>query len=63
MLNPHRFAHVEQEHIPTLGERRRLQHQRGRLWDGHEVTNDLRVGDGDQSTGSDLAAEQWHHRT
>ena len=48
---------VGQEHISALGENKRLKHQRGRLWDSHEVADDLRVVEVDQPPNSDLAAK------
>ena len=39
----------------------RTEHQRGRLGDGHEIANDLRVSKGDRATGSNLAPKKGHY--
>ena len=61
-FDPHRFTHIQQKHVATLRQGGRLEHQLGRLWDGHEIANDLRVGKRDRPARSDLLMEQGHHR-
>lgn len=40
----YRFAHIQHKQFPALGDGRGLQHQAGRLRDGHEVPDDVRMG-------------------
>ena len=40
----------------------RLEHQRARLGDGHEVANDVAVGHRHGASALDLLAEEWYHR-
>jgi hypothetical protein len=45
ILEARRFAHVEQEYIAAVDKQRCLQHQLSGLGDGHEIANDLQVGE------------------
>src|SRR5581483_4615919 len=56
-----RLAHVEDEHLPGAADRARLDDQRDRLGDRHEVARHLRVGDADRAAALDLAAEDRDH--
>ena len=56
-----RLAHVEQEDLPAVGHRARLQHEAHRLGDGHEVAGHLRAGDRHRPAVEDLAQERRHH--
>ena len=54
-------AHVEDIDFTATAHAGGLQHQLAGLGDGHEVADDLRVGDGHRATGLDLPAEQRNH--
>ena len=56
-----RLAHVEDIDLAALAHAGGLQHQLAGLGDGHEVADDLRVGDGHRAAGLDLPAEQRNH--
>ena len=58
-----RFAHVEDEDLAALGESARLEHQTHRLRYGHEVTDDIGVGDGDGTAVLDLLLKERNDRT
>jgi hypothetical protein len=58
----HGLAHVEQEHLAALADRRGLEHQSHRLGDGHEVTRGLGVGHRERAAALELALEQRHDR-
>src|SRR5262245_15500358 len=53
----HLLAHVEHEDLLPCGKNGRLQHEFDRLRNEHEVAADLRMRDGDGSTGANLV----HH--
>src|SRR5690606_16820172 len=53
----HRLTHVEHEDAAALSHHAGLQHQLRRFRNGHEVTADLRMGDGDGAAGGNLFAE------
>src|SRR6516225_6750447 len=55
-------SHVEDEHIPTLRHRARLNDQLGSLRDGHEIANDLRMRHCYGTAAAYLFTEQGDHR-
>jgi hypothetical protein len=57
----HRLAHVQHQHLAAVADGRGLQHQARGLGDGHEVANDVRVGDGDRAAAGDLFLELRDH--
>ena len=61
--NLHGLAHLEHEDLPTVALGTCLEHQFAGLGDEHEVTDDIRMGDGDRSTVLDLLLEEGDHRT
>ena len=56
----HWLTHIEQIQSPIALERGGEDDQAARLWNGHEVTSGLWVGDGDRATALDLAHEGGH---
>src|SRR5262249_2979489 len=62
IVNLHRRPHAGPTTSPAAGHGARLDHQLGRLQDGHEVANDLGVGDGDRAAGLNLIAEPLDYR-
>ena len=56
-----RTAHVQHIDAAALGQRARLQHQLGRLGNGHKVALDVGVGQGDGAALLDLSLEQRDH--
>ena len=56
--NAHRLAHIQHIDAAAFGKTARLQHQLGRLGDGHEIAHDVRVGDGDGAAPLDLLLKQ-----
>src|SRR5690606_29531873 len=62
LQNGHRLAHIQHEHITTLPHGARLDHQLRRLWNGHEVTGDLRVGHRHRPAPADLLTEPRNYR-
>src|SRR5699024_10125261 len=58
-----RFAHVEDINLAALGHGAGLDHELGGFRNGHEVTGDVRVGDGDRPAVADLLPELWYDGT
>lgn len=56
--NLDRLAHVEDIYLTALAHAAGLQHQLAGLGDGHEIADNLRMGDGHRAAGLDLPAEQ-----
>ena len=56
-----RLAHVQHIDAAALGQRARLQHQLGRLGNGHKVALDVGVSQGDGAALLDLSLEQRDH--
>ena len=56
-----RPPHVQHKQFPALGDGRGLQHQAGRLRNGHKVSNNIRVGQRYRTAGTNLPLKQWHH--
>ena len=63
IVDTHRTPHVKHEHIATLGHGTCLQHQLPSLGYGHEVADDVPVGDRDRTAATDLLLKQRHDRT
>ena len=61
VLDFDRFAHVQDEELAALGHGGGLEDQGSGLGDGHEIADDLRVGQGHRAAGFDLALEDGHH--
>ncbi len=55
------LAHIQDEELAALGHGGGLEDQGGGFGDGHEVADDLRVGQGDRAAGFDLALEDGDH--
>ena len=58
----HRGAHVEDEDLAPVGIGAGKHHEADGLGDGHEVADDIRMGDGDGAALGDLLLEEWDHR-
>ena len=56
-----RISHVQHKYLAALGIGAGLKHQSHRLRDGHEIADDIRVGDSDRTAGLDLLLEQRDH--
>ena len=54
----HRLAHVQNENLAALGIVSRLKHQTHRLGDGHEIPDDVGMGDGHGAAGLDLLLKE-----
>ena len=62
IVDLHRLAHVEHEHLPARRHGAGLDDERGRLRDRHEVADRVGMRDRHRAAGLDLAAEPPHHR-
>lgn len=57
----HRLAHIEDEDLAALAHGSGLKHELAGFRNQHEVTDDVRMGDGDRSTAPDLFLEYRNH--
>ena len=62
IVDLHRLAHVEHEHLAACRHRAGLNHQRRRFRDRHEIADHARVRNGHRPAARDLLAEQPNHR-
>ncbi len=57
IVNPDRISHIQDENFAAFGIDAGLEHQGDCLGDGHKVPNDLGIGDGNGTAGSNLLFE------
>ena len=57
----YRLTHIQHKDFAAVGVAAGLKHQADRLRNGHEITNDVRMGDGNRAAGKNLFLEQRNH--